>query len=194
MPINVTQLLQNIGVFTVGAGLITVIARYAIKQYFDKELKGFQSELDKEQVRFSDLHTTRAEVISEVYSKLIKFDEDVRVLAHPTIRRGELTREEEIERAGVSGEEFRRYCRKHMIYFSPETCETMEQIISQYKDVFHDYSVNRVHEPDKTRYDPKKRIEKINIDWESVTENEVPELKSELEAQFRELLGVKQDS
>lgn len=193
MPVNVTQFLQNIGVFTIGAGLITVIARYAIKQYFDKELKGYQSELDKEQVRFSDLHTTRAEVISEVYSRLIEFDEDVRVLTHPAIRRSELTREEEIEHAGKSGEEFRRYCRKHMIYFSPETRETMEQIISQYQDIFHDYSVNRIHEPDETRYNPNERIERITDDWESVTENEVPELKSELEEQFQDLLGVKQE-
>lgn len=189
----VVDLLRDLGIFTIGAGLVALIARYAIRQYFEKELRGFQSQLNKESIVFSDLHTSRAEVIVEFYSKLTEFDEDMKSLVDPMLMRGELSREEKIEKTAKSGEEFRRYYRKHKIYFPPEICETVDNLISQYRDTFHEFSIKQIHDPQSSFYEGGERATKWLEDWKSLTENEVPELRSELENHFRDLLGVRSD-
>jgi polyhydroxyalkanoate synthesis regulator phasin len=187
----VIDLLRELGLFTIGAGFVALIARYAIRQYFEKELRGFQSQLNREGIVFSDLHTSRAEVIIEFYSKLTEFDEDMKSLVDPVLSRGELSREEKIKQAGESGEELRKYYRKHKIYFPSEICDTMDNLLSQYQDTFHEFSIKQIHDPEASLYDEGERTTKWLEDWESLTENEVPEMRTELEEHFRELLGVR---
>ncbi|HET7323959.1 MAG TPA: hypothetical protein VFJ06_06485 [Halococcus sp.] len=189
----VIDLLRELGLFTIGAGFVALIARYAIQQYFEKELRSFQSQLDREGIVFSDLHTSRAEVIIEFYSRLTEFDEDMKSLVDPVLSRGELSREEKIKQAGESGEKLRRYYRKHKIYFPPEICETMDGLLSQYRDTFHEFSIKQIHDSEASLYDEGKRTTKWLEDWKSLTENEVPEMRVELEDHFRELLGVRKN-
>ena len=183
------SLVRDLGVFSIGASLITLTMAYAIRQYFDKQLRGFQSELDREQVRFSDLHTTRADVISEFYAKLTEFDQDMRSLVDPMLSRGESSREEMIEQAGESGEAFRRYYLKHKIYFPQEVCNTMECLLSQYNNMFHEFSIKNIHDPESSFYEEGRATTWLE-NWKKLTENEVPQLKVELEGEFRDLLGV----
>ena len=187
----VIDLLRELGLFTIGAGFVALIARFAIRQYFEKELRSFQSQLNREGIVFSDLHTSRAEVIIEFYSKLTEFDEDMKSLVDPMLSRGELSREEKIKQAGESGEELRKYYRKHKIYFPPEICETMDNLLSQYRDTFHEFSIKQIHDSEASLYDEGERTTKWLEDWKSLTENEVPEMRAELEDHFRELLGVR---
>lgn len=65
VQLGIGSLIRDLGIFAIGAGLIAFLARTAIKHYFDKELQTFQSELDKESMIFSELHETRAEIVSE---------------------------------------------------------------------------------------------------------------------------------
>lgn len=185
-------ILQELGVLSILAGAIVLIARKAIQQYFDKSLQAYQSELEKEKIRYSDLHTKRGEVIAEFYARLNEFDEDMRQMVDPVLLRGDESRDEKIERAVESGEEFRRYYRKHKIYFRPDVCETMESLLSQYRDMFHDFSIRRIHEHNSPT--DTASVEEWNENWESLTKNEIPELRAELESQFRDLLGVETES
>ncbi|AFK20727.1 hypothetical protein E6P09_19000 (plasmid) [Haloferax mediterranei ATCC 33500] len=184
------NLLRDFGVFAIGAGLLAYVARLTIKQYFDKQLQSYQTELDKEAVKFTDLHQKRAEVIGEFYVKLAEFDQDMRALVDPMLSRGETSREEKIEIAAESGEELRRFYLKNKIYFSSYVCETMDELLGEYRDMFHDFSVAKIHDAEKSLSESDERIEKWQSNWESLTEAEVPELRDELQSQFRDLLGV----
>jgi hypothetical protein len=183
-------LLRDLGVFAIGAGLLVYIARLAIQQYFDKQLQSYQTELDKEAVKFTDLHQKRAEVIGEFYVKLAEFDQDMRVLVDPMLSQGETSIEEKIEIAAESGEELRTFYLKNKVYFSSDVCETMDELLGKYRDMFHDFSIAKIHDPKESLPGPDKRIEQWEANWESLTEDDIPDLKDELEGQFRDLLGV----
>lgn len=119
-----------------------------------------------------------------------EFDEDMRDMVDPFIQRGDEPREEKIKAAAESGEEFRRYYREKKIYFPPYICETMEELLEEYRDMFHEFSISRVHDDRESRYDEEERLDNWIEDWESLTEDEIPELREELEDHFRDLLGV----
>lgn len=184
------NLLRDLGVFAIVAWLIAYVARFAIRQYFDKQLQSYQTELDKEAVKFTDLHQKRAEIIGEFYVKLAKFDQDMRLLVDPMLLRGGSSREELIDTAAESGEELRRFYLKNKIYFSVDVCETMDELLGEYREMFHDFSVARIHDREEALKGPKDRVEQWQENWNSLTEDDIPELKAELETQFRDLLGV----
>lgn len=188
--LNIGGILRDLGIFAIAAGLFAFIAREAIKNYFDKELQAFQSELDKESVIFSELHDTRAEIVSEFYAKMCEFDEDMRNLADLMELAGEPSKEDYMDQAADSGEEFRQYYKKNKIYFPPHICDTMEELLSEYQDIFHDFSVRRVHETDTPTPGSEDGVEDWLEDWETLTKNKIPELREELENHFRDLLGV----
>jgi len=186
----VLDLLRDLGIFAIGAGLLAYIARLSIQQYFDKQLQSYQSELDREQVKFTDLHEKRAEVIGEFYVRLAEFDQDMRAVVDPMMSRGESSREEKIATAAESGEELRTYYLKNKIYFSSNVCETMDELLGEYRDMFHDFSIARLHDAENSLADSSERTTKWLENWESLTEDDIPDLKAQLEGQFRELLGV----
>lgn len=190
----VLDLLRDLGIFAIGAGLLAYITRLSIQQYFDKQLQSYQSELDKEQVKFSDLHDRRAEVIGEFYSMLVEFDEDMRALVDPMGFRGESSRKEKIATAAESGEELRRYYLKNKIYFSSDVCETMDELLGEYRDMFHDFSIAKLHDIEESLPDESERITQWHKNWKALTEDDVPDLKAQLENQFRDLLGVSDDT
>lgn len=156
----------------------------------DKEIHRVQSELEKEQIVFSGLHEQRAEIVSEFYAKMSEFDEDMRDMVNPFIPSGDTPREERIDEAAESGEEFRRYYREKKIYFPPHICETVENLLKEYRDMFQEFSVSRIHDDQDTHYEPGESSEKWVENWQSLTEDEIPELREELEDHFRDLLGV----
>lgn len=221
---TVLELIRDLGVLTIVAGLIGYVVREAIRTYFnkqeqdfqgeidkevqkfqndleadlqekqadfEKEIQRVQSELEKEQIVFSGLHEQRAEIVSEFYAKMNEFDEDMRNMVDPFIRAEEMPREEKIDTAAESGEEFRRYYKKNKIYFPTHICETAEDLIDEYREMFQDFSISRIHDEEESRYDDEvERMEKWVGEWNSLTNNEIPELREELENHFRELLGV----
>ena len=182
-------LLRDIGALTLVTGLIGYLGRQAIRQYFDKELQAFQSELNKESIRFSGLHEKRGEVISTFYVLLTDFDEDMRSLVDPMSLRGDASREKKIKRAAESGEAFRRYYKEHKIYFPQEVCETMESLLDEYRNMFHDFSIHKIHDSSAPN-SGSEDLEEWTENWRSLTEEEIPEMRADLENHFRALLGV----
>ncbi len=55
-------LLQELGIVAIGAALIYAISKRAIDQYFEKSLQAHQNKLERDRIRFSDLHEKRAEI------------------------------------------------------------------------------------------------------------------------------------
>lgn len=187
------SLLRDLGALSIVATLIGYLGKQAIQQYFEKELQAFQSKLDREMIRFSGLHEKRGEVISTFYARLTEFDEDMRALVDPMSLRGEASREEKIEQAAESGEAFRQYYKEHKIYFPPEVCETMESLLDKYRDMFHDFSVRKIHDPSAPN-SGSEDIKEWTENWKSLTEDEIPDIRADLEDHFRELLGVEADT
>lgn len=185
-------LVRDLGVISIVAMLVGYLGKQTIQQAFDKRLQAYQTELDKESIRFSGLHEKRGEVISTFYTKMTVFDEDMKGVVDPMILRGD-SRQEMIDDARASGEDFRLYYQKHKLYFPPDVCATMESLLSKYREMFHDFSVRKIHDPSAPN-SSSDDIEQWQKNWKSLTENEIPEMQSELEDQFRDILGVEYES
>ena len=198
----VVPLIGELGVFAIATTVVGWVARDAISQYFDKELAQYQTEvekelseyqkeLDKERTKFSELHTKRAKVAAELYERFVVFEESMRKLTHPMEHDSGPSKEELSQEAADKGNEFMNYYMKNKIYFPPEVCETVEELQEETHDIFTEWSVydpagkQRGEQPDPQRW--------LDL-WQKVTEDEVPDLKSELEGHFRDLLGVDIDS
>ncbi|WP_271968451.1 hypothetical protein [Halorubrum ezzemoulense] len=143
--------------------------------------------MEKDKLRFSELHTQRAEITAELYERFVEFEEDMKSLTHPVDLPNEPSKDEKRGEATESGDQFMYFYRKHKIYFPPHICETVEELNQELKDVFMTFKVHRPYDaPPGDSYETEKWRES----WKTVTEDEVPELKSELEDHFRDLLGV----
>jgi hypothetical protein len=177
----------NLGIFGVGAAVVGWVARKWVQQYFDKELSRYQAELDKEQVRFNELHNERAKVTAELYARFVVFEEDMRKLTDPLTKESDPEKHELFEPAAKSGNAFIDYYMKNKVYFPPDVCDTIESLNKEMNDVYTSFGIRAPYDSSKGKV-PDTEV--WHESWKRVTENEVPELKSELESHFRELLGV----
>lgn len=198
---TVIPILSELGIFAIGATVVGWVAKDAIGQYFekelqryqadvDKELNRFQAELEKDKLRFSELHNERAKITAELYERFVEFENDMKSLTTPLEYEGEPSKDEKIEQAAESGNEFINYYIKNKIYFPPEICDTVEELQGELKSVFDEF---RIYQPYKNRRGSPEDLDKWTDAWETVTEDEVQELKEDLEEHFRELLGVEID-
>lgn len=216
----VDSILGELGFFAIGATVVGWVARGAIGNYFDKELSEYQAEinkelteyqsemdkemeqyrtelekeldkyrteLEKEKLRFSELHNERAKVTAELYERFVAFEEDMRTLTDLMDRQGDPSKDEQMENAAESGNDFVNYYMKKKIYFPPHVCETIEELQGELKDVFVEFQVYKPHiDSPGDSVDADRWLD----NWKTVTEDEVPEIKEDLEGHFRELLGV----
>lgn len=187
MLAELAGLARDLGIFAIGGGFLYLLGKFGIKQYFDKELKKYQAELDKERVRYSELQQKRGQKIEELYKKFVEFEHDMRRLTDIVTLEGEPDKTEKLKNAQDTGEDFVNFYAKNKIYFPPDACETIEEIQEEMQDVFNTFRIER---PFEAKRGGAPDIETWTENWNKISEDEVPELKRELENQFRSLLGV----
>lgn len=192
-------LIEELGIFAVGATVVGWVTRKFISQYFDKELSKYQAEIDKElsryqtelekeKLQFSELHNERAKITAELYEKFVLFEEDLRSLTHPMEQAGDPPESDVYEDATKSGNEFLNFYMKNKIYFPEEICETIEDIIDESMEI-HNKKGLRMKKFAQFETDRESFEKEIEF-WNRVAEDDIPELKRELESHFRGLLGV----
>jgi uncharacterized membrane-anchored protein YhcB (DUF1043 family) len=195
-------LIQELGIFAVGATVIGWVARDVISQYFekelnkyqaeiDKELSRYQAELDKEKLQFSQLHNKRAKITAELYEKFVIFEEDMRSLTDPIEHEDSPPKDEKRRKAAESGNEFRNFYMKNKIYFPSEMCETIEDVDEEMHSIYTEFGILKPYQ--SRPGDPQDPNQWLDS-WKRLTEEDIPELKEELENHFRELLGVETEN
>lgn len=215
------EVLQNLGIFATGTATAGLILRYGIQrfaglveagieqsselaeegierfseviehgieQFIDKEIARHNAELEDHRVVSSRLHEERAGVIVELYRRFVQFERDMRALTNG--RSSEPSTDELLRKATESGNDFGTHYVENKIYLPPDTCDAVERVQDEMNDVFDDFRAGRSHgDRPEQRADVKGSL----ANWRAVSEDEVPELKRELETHFRELLGVDMD-
>lgn len=131
------------------------------------------------QIRFSKLHVDRAEVISELYSRL--YDYYWAVCAF--LRDFHKTKHDEtkLKKLDEKSYEFSDYFHKHRIYFNEDICSKIDEIIPTLYSAYvplENRDINDKH---------------LNEDWNKCSEivrKQFPIIKESLESDFRKILGV----
>lgn len=190
VPQAVWNLLRDLGIFSAIVAGVTFVARKSITQYFDKQLETQKIALQKEKFRFTELHTERGQIIKELYSKLVQFDNDMSSLANPMQLEGEKDISEKITQARDSGIEFKQYYEQHRIFFSKDICNKVDEFFSEMDSVFGDHWHYKLHDFDDDTLGKSEKRDILIDNWEEIDEGNIADLKADLRTEFRAILGV----
>ena len=100
------------------------------------------------QVRFSKLHETRADIIADLYARLVKLQEDYKQFVfvgaqHPD----EVTQREEIQKTRTAIYETSVFIEKNRIYLPLQTCESLKAFVNVYSlllaEILHQWRRSR---------------------------------------------------
>ena len=210
---NWTNIISEIGIVGIISGLIVWLIKQLGQSYIDKNVKSYELELKnkselfkvelnqsfekyKSELEFlsqkaNKLHDKRLEKIETFYEMLVDFNLDMETLASWKIVTGMTPEEiekqnlEDVQKASESGNIFFMYYQKNKLYFSIPTCELIEDIIKSLKSSHADFSFKYMF----LNLSPELKMEQVKRATNEIR-TEVPKLKSKLEDNFREILGV----
>jgi DNA phosphorothioation-dependent restriction protein DptG len=172
---------------------VVFVIRSVVLHWLDKDITSYKAKLQaaavEHQVRFTKLHEKRAEIISELYSKLDEAHRALRSFMNPIQWVNDLPTSEKEEIAEKGTNDLIRYYSPNKIWLPEDTCALIEEIIKQIHDAWHTYQVyakNWSSTSQEARPDTKKWITSFEI-----VSEKIPVIRKELEIEFRKLLGVR---
>ncbi|TKC06673.1 hypothetical protein FA048_15830 [Pedobacter polaris] len=208
-----TKIMTEIGIVGIISGLIVWLIKQLGQMFIDKNISLYKQELQNKSDQYKSelnqvfekykselafhsqkafkLHDRRLEKIDELYSLLSDFYNDMFTLTTWKIVTG--MKDEEVKKqeydntmkAGESGNKFLIYYDKNKLYFNSETCKLIDEIIQLLKGSHSDFSFKYIF----GQVSPQMEIENIKQATEKIR-NKVPEVKTKLENNFREIIGV----
>jgi nicotinamide mononucleotide adenylyltransferase len=188
--------------FLGGAGIISAaliyIAKRVIDTFLDTRIESYKANLEKiaieHGIRFQQLHTERAQVIKELYEKIVVLDFALGSALKPLQHESEPSLVEKVNALSKAFNDLYFFFPAKRIYFEKKLCSAIDNIIKISRGVFSDITVYPVNiNSTECKYDPnvwKGRHEY----WQkarSSYEKEILQSKEDLEDSFRELLGIK---
>ncbi len=168
------------------------------KGQIERESKGFQHQLDTRlnefNIRFSKLHQERAEVIKELYNRIVELQSamlDFTSGIHAVIKDINKEEEERLLRVNKALQEFNSYFFSRKIFFRKELVSKLEHLSKEYWDKGWDYAFmsNQFKEGGLTKEIRKEYRDKSREISKTVV-MEFTRLIEELENEFRKMLGV----
>ena len=128
-------------------GAVAWLARSIIIHFPSKDLENFKLNLQREsqqellrlqsslqlfefehQVRFSRLHERRAEIISEIYRKVVELYRTAFTFVTYYQGCAKPNKEELLSRLWKAADEFKDYFESHRIYFTQDTCSIIDRL------------------------------------------------------------------
>ena len=213
---------QNVGTFGVGTGILAILVKSLVVNSLNRDLEAYKSKLNADleahkstmakdveafksnlqlatiehQVRFSKLHDKRAQVIQDLYGKLVALD----TVIHSVLKRfqkvGEATLEEKVREYGRLHKELNEFFLPNMIFFGSETCRVIDTLLFLSRDTYFDITTYPVDpESPEYKYGPQDLLNERHEYWEKARkafDTDIKNLKEQLETQFRAMLGVKE--
>jgi len=187
------------------------LARSLLSQYLAKDLKRFETELSQRtalaaeelkhrldiaahehHVRFSKLHERQAQVIEDVYSRILDFEDASAALTLASNSTPENLLEFALRRAEDAGRELAQYIRRHEIFIPEETSTELHALLDRVNALLSACSFNlldkKLADTSQVEYFPEHKEA-----WSSVhayLEHEAPVVRKSLEAEFRRRLGA----
>jgi hypothetical protein len=192
-----TEVVQFLGGATAISLTLAYLGRKAIEAYLNGRLERYRSDLQRlateHSVRFQSLHSERAQVLKEFYSKLVELDDAL----HSALRSFQLVGEEPLDAkvATLSRlfNELRAYFAPRRIFFEPQMCTEIDRLLEIAKGIFIDITVMPV-DPSHPQYKYDRAVLKERHEfWEKARKahkNEFATIKAKIEEEFRKILGI----
>jgi len=143
------------------------------------------------QIRFSNLHAKRAEVIAEIYFQMVEVEQHGKKFVYADVF--DETRRQAYSETMNRLVEFFFFLEKRRIYLPGNICTLMQKFVDTIrKNVIR----ANIYEPIEQSFNSKILEEKIKVIQEvnEAFEGSIPAARAELEKEFRRLLGVEQEA
>src|SRR6266571_633038 len=215
MTINWQDVITTVSVITASGSLLLVAAAWLIKTVLthkltrdadafrtqlkfdaDMEIERLKNSLHmiavEHQVRFSRLHEKRAEVIAELYKRLVDVHWHGRIFvitseANPTPEQAE-----QFEKITQEVYELSLFIEQHRIYLPDSVCMLLDEFVGIVRgNVYVAGIFGRIEYP--TEQTIQQSRDAFTKGYEEF-EKEIPEARRALEIEFRKILGVEQDA
>lgn len=204
---NIGQVITDIGVSGALFAAVAWLGRSIVKHFLSKDIEKYkinlQAESQKElvrlqsslqlvelehQVRFSQLHERKVNIISQMYSRLVKLHRAATTFVKYYQSVGEQEKKDYLQQLRDAADSHDEYFDKHRIFFREELCSKIDdfngnlsEACSKLAFFFEEAKVIEVSE--------EQLWEAWNRAMESM-KKEIPVIKQLLEQSFREELGV----
>jgi hypothetical protein len=192
-----TEVAETVGGTGVALAVVGYFLRGVFGQLLSRDLEKFKAELSakhdieierlrndlriaasEHETRFTRLHETRAETIAELYARFVRAHEAFG--AYLNFTKDSPVKPEDAEKCA---REFASYFNDKRIYFEEELCRSIDEAIQKFVKV---YVWTGAYPQEMT--DSKAK-------WAEAAEHfnsHFPSIRTEIERQFRELIGVKE--
>ena len=162
------------------------------KLQLDKNMESYKSSLQlmahEQQTKFLKLHTDRAEVVKELFKRIVAVEKSMNSLMAPFQATGEPSLSEKSTIAAADANNFLDYYQSNELLFNEQTCSIITKLNDSIKSAWKSY-----HMYHHTYGDPdleQKRIDATLKAYYDVLNKEVIAIKDELKKDLREILGV----
>lgn len=188
----------------ISTGIYFIFKSY-IKNRFDKELKTFKSNLDKEiiefEVKFKNVHLDRYNIIKEIYKNLLILESAIFDYLKTVRYEGETSDDEKFKKIYEVKVEYFNMFLLNEILFEQKTCEILTEINSIFTElieIVNKKEFNRKHKVnDYGTVDIENQIEEFTKEIKEIKEKlekKLPELKEVFKNEIREIFGVNNKS
>lgn len=185
---DIQRLAETLGIGAFVIAALTYLLRSIWGQMLSRDLEKFKTALRtaafEQETRFARLHERRAEVIAELYKRLVWAHSSLGEMVSILQSGGEEERKKGVEKAGEHTSYFLVYFHENDIYFDQSLCTAIENLEGKFRSTWFDFTVF----PDRKPASGKE----WHAIWKNFTQ-EVPPLKREIQKRFRKLLGVEDE-
>lgn len=167
-------------------GVLAFLFQSFIKQWLSRNLEEFKVNLQlaafEHQTRFTKLHEKRAEVIAELYKRLVKTERGLRLVLDtiPGLPPEHLL-EETLRPVLDSIPDFSSYFEMNSIYLDGNVCGKLKDLNDEFQMALAGTLYYLEEDPGSTRG--------WEIAFETLTEK-IPPIKESIEREFRKMLGL----
>ena len=164
-----------------------------LKAGADAEIERLKHSLElfavEHQVRFSNLHAKRAEVIAEIYAKMVDAEQCGQRFAYGEGHAEKSKREEAYFETHQKLVEFYFFVEKRRIYLPQHICALLNTFTEKLRKSV--IAIN-IYVPIEQPYNPKLLEEKVRVVKEvyEAFDGSIPAARRALEEEFRQILGV----
>ena len=186
----ITIIVSSIGGSAILFAALAWLTKSVINHFLSKDIEKFKRELQKSafehQIRFSQLHERRANIIADIYGRLYEFYWAACAFLKHYPSSDNTKKSTLLMKLTEHAEGFKDFFDKHRIYFTEEICSQIDELVKSLDEASIPLGLV-VEGFDKGTEQDVLEVWRKGAD---IMMKKVPEIKSSLEINFRQILGV----
>jgi len=186
------ELLEKLGIVSIVSVAFVYLIKKIAEQFFARDLEKFKSDLEKEaiqfKIRYEKLHSERAEVIKEVYKKIVRTNRSFHSLMNPMQWAGEPTEEEKGKKAASEINSLVDFYEENRIFFEEKLAGEIDELLKKFRDPWIQFDYSKYKTESK-----HKDVEEWNKAWKQISED-IPVIKKLIEKRFRDIIGIEKNN